>query len=90
MSADRPNTTWRWATAVPAAVKNALVSAGVTAEQYQDDQLRQGKAVLHRVERAVLAAEPAWSLRLRTVELLRFDWEGHGLQSCPPNRIRCD
>ena len=39
------------------AAKNALVTAGVAAEPHPRDQLRQGKAVLHRVDRGVLAAE---------------------------------
>jgi tol-pal system protein YbgF len=32
----------------------------------------------------MLAAEPAWALRLPAIELLRSEWEGHGLQSFPP------
>ena len=40
------------------AAKNALVTAGVAAEPHPRDQLRQGKAVLHGVDRVVLAAEP--------------------------------
>ncbi len=37
--------------------------------QHQDDQLRQGKTVLYRAHRSVLAAEPAWSFRLSEVTL---------------------
>ena len=49
------------------AVKNALIQAGVAAEPHQDDQLRQGEAVLHGVERKLLAAEPPRAFRVPEV-----------------------
>ncbi len=39
------------------AVKNALTTAGNQCQPHQDDQLRQRKAVLHREQRSLLAAE---------------------------------
>ena len=44
------------------AAKNALVTRGRGGQPYPHHQLRQGKAVLQRVDRGVLAAEPARGL----------------------------
>ena len=49
------------------AVKNALVQSRRRWRSHQDHQLWQRKAVLHRIERSLLAAESPWALRLRTV-----------------------
>ena len=51
------------------AVKNALIQAGVARRSHQDHQLRQGKAVLHRVERKLLAAKPPRPLRVRKMSV---------------------
>ena len=51
------------------AAKNALVTAGVAARPHPRDQLRQGEALLLRVHRRVLAAEPPRRLHHRPVEL---------------------
>ena len=49
------------------AVRNALIQGRRQRRPHQDHQLRQGKAVLHRIQRELLAAEPPWPLRVQQV-----------------------
>ena len=49
------------------AAKQALVQAGSLGDPHAHHQLRQGKAVLHRKHRSLLAAEPPRPLRVLEV-----------------------
>ena len=66
-SAVPPNTTCALGDRRANAVKNALDPGGRERQPHQDHQLRQGEAVLHRVQRNLLAAEPPRALRVQQV-----------------------
>src|ERR1035441_2288441 len=80
-NAARPNTTWRWHQSRRCGEECAHPGWS-RRRSHQNHQLRQGKAVLHRVERKLLAAKPPRPLRVRKISVEEED--GRRARPCSP------